>query len=89
MSEYQIVFSQLRVALDGFATGDDVTRQRLADALGRAGEHIRAGMLRTRAEARQSGSLRAGRRYIESADAERVRAAAEILGVPSPLLGNG
>ncbi len=87
MDEYKPVFTSLRAALTAYAPGDDTARQALADALTRAGELIHARMLRTRAECRATGSLRPGRKYLEEADAERVRLAAKILQCePPPLL---
>jgi hypothetical protein len=86
VDEYKPVFASLRAALTAYAPGDDTARQALADALTRAGELIRTQMLRTRAECRATGSLRPGRQYLEEADAERVRLAAEILQCEPPLL---
>jgi hypothetical protein len=86
---YRTTFSALREALRQFDANDGATRVPLAAALDAAGELIRAGMLRTRAEARMTGSLRPGRRYLDSADAETVREAARVLNVPAPLLVAG
>jgi hypothetical protein len=83
--EYRTVFAALRAALTAYDAGDETATAQLAGALTRAGELIRAQMLRTRAECRGTGSLRAGRKYLEEADAERVRLAAEILQCEPPL----
>ena len=88
MEEYRTAFAALRAALAAYDPGDEATRSEIAAALARAGELIRTRMLRTRAECRATGSLRPGRRYLEGADAERVRLAADILGCEPPLLRN-
>ena len=87
-ADYKLAFGALRRALQQFDPNTPATRLEVAAALDCVGALIRTGMLRTRAEARQSGSLRPGRQYLESNDAALVVDAARMLGLPPPLLGS-